>query len=130
MCSSEPSRKSSEPCLTLNNDDEAEFVVLKDMVGVAQVLVIPTKQISGIESPDSRKGPAMKYWSAAWNARFYLFGYLQREIARDEVSLAVNSQHDRSQTSYISTSIALSRKFEICFGNMSTRSGILGLAAI
>jgi len=85
------------PCLTLNNDDEAGFVVLKDRVGVAQVLVIPTKQISGIESPDSRKAAAMKYWSAAWNARLYLFGYLQREIARDEVSLAVNSQHDRSQ---------------------------------
>ena len=88
---------SPSPCLALNNDDEAGFVVLKDRVGVAQVLVIPTKQISGIESPDSRNAAAMKYWSAAWNARLYLFGYLQREIARDEVSLAVNSQHDRSQ---------------------------------
>jgi CDP-diacylglycerol pyrophosphatase len=81
----------------LNNDDEAGFAVLKDRVGVAQVLVIPTKQISGIESPDSREAPAVKYWSAAWDARFYVFGYLQREIARDEIGLAVNSQHDRSQ---------------------------------
>jgi CDP-diacylglycerol pyrophosphatase len=85
------------PCLALNNDDEAGFAVLKDRVGVAQVLVIPTKQISGIESPDSREAPAVKYWSAAWDARFYVFGYLQREIARDEIGLAVNSQHDRSQ---------------------------------
>ena len=85
------------PCLALNNDDDAGFAILKDRVGVAQVLVIPTKRISGIESPDSRKAPAKNYWSAAWNARSYLFGYLQREIARDEVSLAVNSQHDRSQ---------------------------------
>jgi CDP-diacylglycerol pyrophosphatase len=85
------------PCLTINNDDETGFAVLKDRVGVAQVLVIPTKQISGIESPDSRKVPAKKYWSAAWNARYFVFGYLQREIARDEVSLAVNSQHERSQ---------------------------------
>lgn len=85
------------PCLTLNNDDETGFAVLKDRIGVAQVLVIPTKQISGIESPDSRKALAKNYWAAAWNARFFVFGYLQREIARDEVGLAVNSQHDRSQ---------------------------------
>ena len=84
------------PCLTLNNDDEAGFAVLKDRVGAAQVLVIPTKQISGIESPDSRKAPAKKYWSAAWNARYFVFGIATGNRA-DEVGLAVNSQHDRSQ---------------------------------
>ena len=89
--------KAPSPCLTLNNDEEAGFAVLKDRIGVAQVLVIPTNQISGIESPDSRKASSKKYWSAAWNARFFVFGYLQREITRDEVGLAVNSQHDRSQ---------------------------------
>jgi CDP-diacylglycerol pyrophosphatase len=89
--------KPPNPCLTLNDDDEAGFAVLKDKNGVAQVLVIPTKQISGIESPDAREAASKKYWSAAWNARFFVFGYLQREIARDEVSMAVNSQHDRSQ---------------------------------
>ena len=95
-----PARQAGDPpspCLTVSNDKEGGYAVLKERVGVAQVLVIPTKQISGIESPDSREASSKKYWSAAWNARFFVFGYLQREIARDEVSLAVNSQHARSQ---------------------------------
>jgi CDP-diacylglycerol pyrophosphatase len=95
-----PARQAGQPpnpCLTVTDGDDAGYAILKDRVGVAQVLVIPTKQISGIESPDAREAPSKKFWAAAWSARYFLFGYLQREIARDEVSMAVNSQHDRSQ---------------------------------
>ena len=118
------------PCLTLNNDDEAGFAVLKDRVGVAQVLVIPTKQISGIESLDARKAPAKNYWSAAWNAKFFVFGYLQREIARDEVGLAVNSQHDRSQDQLHIHVDCIKPQVRDLLGKHVDEIGILGLAAV
>jgi CDP-diacylglycerol pyrophosphatase len=87
------------PCLALVLPPSGNpgFAVLKDLVGAAQVLLIPTAQIDGIESPEAIEASAGAYWQAAWNARFFLFGLLGREISRDAISLAINSQRDRSQ---------------------------------
>src|SRR5258707_15471950 len=43
--------------------------VLKDLVGVAQFLLIPTSRLGGIESPELLAPDAPNYWVPAWQAR-------------------------------------------------------------
>ncbi len=73
------------------------YVVLKDIVGATQFLVIPTARVSGIESPALLAPGAPNYWAAAWQARRYVVARAQRPLPRDALSLAVNSQNGRSQ---------------------------------
>jgi CDP-diacylglycerol pyrophosphatase len=71
--------------------------VLKDLVGIAQFLLIPTARVSGIESPLLLEPNAPNYWRAAWQARTYVDAKLGRTLPRDEVSLAINSSSGRTQ---------------------------------
>ncbi|SAL81237.1 CDP-diacylglycerol pyrophosphatase [Caballeronia choica] len=73
------------------------YAVLKDIVGVAQYLLIPTARVSGIESPELLAPGSPNYWRAAWEARHYVDEALHRELRRDVVSLAINSAHGRTQ---------------------------------
>jgi CDP-diacylglycerol pyrophosphatase len=73
------------------------YAVLKDLVGVAQYLLIPTARVGGIESPSLLDPDTPNYWRAAWNARHYVDAKLNRTLARDEVSLAINSSSGRTQ---------------------------------
>jgi CDP-diacylglycerol pyrophosphatase len=72
-------------------------VVLKDLVGNTQFLVIPTARVTGIEDPALLAPNAPNYWAPAWGARFYVFARAHRELPRDAVGLAVNSTQGRSQ---------------------------------
>jgi len=73
------------------------YAVLKDIVGDAQFLLIPTKRLSGIESPDLVAPDAPNYWQAAWEARRYLNLKLERTLPRNAIGMAVNSSAKRSQ---------------------------------
>jgi len=73
------------------------YAVLKDIVGVAQYLLIPTARVSGIESPALLEADAPNYWRDAWDSRHYVGDALRRRVPRDELSLAVNSASGRTQ---------------------------------
>jgi CDP-diacylglycerol pyrophosphatase len=73
------------------------YAVLKDIVGVAQYLLIPTARVSGIESAALLEPDSPNYFRDAWQARGYVDGKLNRALPRDEVSLAINSSSGRTQ---------------------------------
>ena len=93
--------KSAAPCVSLhldaNNSRAAGFAVLPDRKGGAHYLLIPTRTISGIESPEARDASGPNYFDAAWQARGVLDAAARRELRRTEIGLAVNSVHSRSQ---------------------------------
>jgi len=91
--------RNPKPCLQvdLNGGIEGGFAILRDPRGGSQFLLIPTTQISGIESPIVRGPKAPNYFANAWEARTYINGALHQTIPRDDVGLAINSAVSRSQ---------------------------------
>jgi CDP-diacylglycerol pyrophosphatase len=87
------------PCseVDLSQGRARGYVVLKDIVGVAQFLLMPTARISGIESPELLAPEVPNYWNHAWQARTFTEERLHRELPREALSLAVNSRVGRSQ---------------------------------
>ncbi len=83
------------PCLAV--DPARGVAVIKDRVGVAQVLVIPTDRITGIEDPALLSPGRPDLWPAAWGARRLVEARLGRALPRDLVGLALNSAMGRSQ---------------------------------
>jgi CDP-diacylglycerol pyrophosphatase len=73
------------------------FAVLKDLVGPAQYLLIPTEKISGIESPVLLSPFARNYFADAWRARGFVEQAVGHAMPRDTLSLVINSQVGRSQ---------------------------------
>jgi len=87
------------PCaeVDLTGGAERGYVVLKDLNGNTQFLVIPTARVTGIEDPALLAAKAPNYWAPAWIARFYVFARAHKELPRDAIGLAVNSTKGRSQ---------------------------------
>jgi CDP-diacylglycerol pyrophosphatase len=83
------------PCVRV--DLKNGYALLKDKVGVAQYLLLPTAAISGIESPALLLKNVPEYWRYAWEARDLISQRLRRKLRRDEIALAVNSAYGRSQ---------------------------------
>jgi len=84
-----------KPCQLV--DLAAGYVVLKDLRGATQYLVMPTAEVAGIEDPQILAGDAPNYWAAAWAARKYVAERAGQAIPREDMSLAVNSQQGRTQ---------------------------------
>jgi CDP-diacylglycerol pyrophosphatase len=72
-------------------------VLLKDLVGIAQFLLMPTAKITGIEDRAILAPDTPNYFAAAWAARAQVAARLGRKLPRDGVSLAINSQAGRTQ---------------------------------
>jgi CDP-diacylglycerol pyrophosphatase len=91
--------QNAAPCaeVDLAGGVERGHVVLKDLVGNTQYLVIPTARVTGIEDPALLAANAPNYWTPAWVARFYVFARAHQELPRDAIGLAVNSTQGRSQ---------------------------------
>jgi CDP-diacylglycerol pyrophosphatase len=87
------------PCsdVDLASGVDKGFVVLKDITGIGQFLLIPTARISGIEDPEILDPQATNYWDAAWRARYFVDERLHTSLPRDAVSLAINSSAGRTQ---------------------------------
>jgi len=87
------------PCaqVDISQGEGRGFVVLKDIHGVLQYLLIPTARISGIESPLLLQPDAPDFWAAAWDARRWMDRLHGSPLPREAVALTINSPHGRSQ---------------------------------
>jgi CDP-diacylglycerol pyrophosphatase len=83
------------PCSIV--DLRAGYVVLKDLIGATQFLLLPTSRISGIESPAILAPDALNYWDRAWRARLLTEHLAGKKLPREALSLAINSPYGRSQ---------------------------------
>ena len=83
------------PCLAV--DRRRGFAVIPDLDSVTQVLVVPTRRVTGIESPGLLEPGSPNYWAYAWEARTYVERRARRSIPRDMVAMAVNSTFGRTQ---------------------------------
>jgi CDP-diacylglycerol pyrophosphatase len=86
---------SPAPCAEVST--AGRYAVLKDTVGPAQFLVLPTDRITGIEDPALLTPGGPNYFAAAWAARTFVEMRLGKKLARDQVAVAVNSRYGRSQ---------------------------------
>ncbi len=88
-----------EPCaeVDLAHGAGKGYVVLKDIRGQTQYLLIPTARISGIEDPAVLAPDAANYFADAWQARTFVEGQLHRTLPRSAIALAINSVDGRSQ---------------------------------
>ena len=95
----EETERDPSPCSVVDVAEGVDkgYVVLKDIDGVAQFLVIPTARIGGIEDPAILAPEATNYWDAAWRARYFVDERLHATLPRDAVALAINSSVGRSQ---------------------------------
>ena len=84
-----------KPCISV--DLAGGSAVLKDIEGIAQLLLIPTAKVGGMESPEILAPNAPNYFAAAWAARTDMDSYLGQAVPPEYVSLAINSQMARSQ---------------------------------
>jgi len=89
------------PCVEVHLDDaahaESGYAVLADRKGGAHFLLIPTRTISGIESPTLEEPGAPSYFQAAWRAHERLDGVVGRQVPVPLIGLAVNPLHARTQ---------------------------------
>ena len=74
--------------------------ILKDLVGVSQMLAIPTRRITGIEDPQMLEPDAPPVFADAWGARALVEARLGRVLPREAIGLAINSQWARSQDQF------------------------------
>jgi CDP-diacylglycerol pyrophosphatase len=78
-------------------DLDKRYVILKDIVGRSQHLLIPTDRITGIESPLVLAPHAQDYWVDAWGSRHYVETAVKRTLPDDQLGLEINSEYRRSQ---------------------------------
>jgi CDP-diacylglycerol pyrophosphatase len=76
------------------------YVILKDIRGKGQHLLMPAKRSSGIEDVELRLPGRPNYWQYAWENRHYVSDTLGRPVPDDLMSLALNSYYGRSQNQY------------------------------
>jgi CDP-diacylglycerol pyrophosphatase len=78
------------------------YAVLKDNSPVKPLhyLMIPTERLTGIEDPALLAPGQPNRWAEAWDARRFVATRAGRELARDEVALAINSPYARSQNQF------------------------------
>ncbi len=84
------------PCLAV--DRRRGFAVVPDPGTRTQVLLVPTRRITGIESPALLEPQSPNYWDFAWRARRYVERRAHRSIPRDMMALAINSALGRNQS--------------------------------
>jgi CDP-diacylglycerol pyrophosphatase len=84
-----------EPCAVV--DLSGGFVILKDLIGATQFLLIATTRISGIESPEILAPNAPNYWDSAWRMRVMTEKLAGGPLPREALSLAINAPNARSQ---------------------------------
>jgi len=87
------------PCAVVNlsGGEQHGYVLLKDIAGATQFLLMPTAKITGIESPAILAPDATNYFAIAWQSRTYVKAIVQQTMPRNDISLAVNSVYGRSQ---------------------------------
>jgi CDP-diacylglycerol pyrophosphatase len=94
--------KGPSPCesVDLNGGEAQGVAILKDLVGVAQMLAIPTRRITGIEDPQMLAPDAPKVFAAAWSAKTLVEARINHALPREAVAIAINSNWARSQDQF------------------------------
>ena len=77
--------------------DAQGYAVLHDRKGGAHFLLIPTRTMTGIESPEARSAAAPNYFDGAWKARQVIEAAAGLPLPRTAFGLAVNQWRARSQ---------------------------------
>jgi len=90
-------RSNGKPAPCAQVDEQQGFVVLKDINGPLQYLLMPSARITGMESPALLEPSTPNFFSQAWAARHYMAEKYGKPIDDNNVSLAINSQYGRSQ---------------------------------
>jgi CDP-diacylglycerol pyrophosphatase len=87
------------PCarVALRQGVERGYVVLKDIRGKTQYLLLPTARVVGIESPAILAPGAPNYFADAWRARSFVAAAAHRALPREDIALAINSITGRTQ---------------------------------
>lgn len=88
-------RKNLLSCSEVNTS--AGYVVLKDLIGPLQFLLMPIEKISGIESPRLLSISTPNFFYLAWQARHYLSNRHGQAIDDRFLSLTINSAYGRTQ---------------------------------
>ncbi|MEA9389905.1 CDP-diacylglycerol diphosphatase [Acerihabitans sp. TG2] len=83
------------PCREVNL--AAGYVVLKDLIGPLQYLLMPVEKITGIESPRLLADNTANFFNDAWQARHYLVEKHDAPIPDSAIALAINSPAGRTQ---------------------------------
>ncbi len=73
------------------------WVLLKDLEGVAQYLLMPTEKITGIEDPAILAPGEPNFFAQAWLSRGLVYARLGHDLPRDATALAINAPGGRSQ---------------------------------
>ncbi len=73
------------------------WVLLKDLEGVAQYLLLPTQKITGIEDKTVLAPGEPNFFAEAWKARGLVYAKLGHDLPRNATSLAVNAPGGRTQ---------------------------------
>lgn len=87
--------QSPTPCQQV--DLRQGYALLKDKVGVAQYLLIPTDHVSGIESDALLQPNTPNYFSLAWSLLPLVSQRLEKPIPNTLLSLAITSKWGRTQ---------------------------------
>lgn len=83
------------PCVEVKPD--AGYVVLKDINGPLQYLLMPTYRINGTESPLLTDPATPNFFWLAWQARDFMSKKYGQQVPDRAVSLAINSRTGRTQ---------------------------------
>jgi CDP-diacylglycerol pyrophosphatase len=91
-----------KPCERVDLDDGVAqgVAILKDLVGVAQMLAIPTRRITGIEDPQMLAPNAPPVFAVAWGAKALVEARLKHALPREGIAIAINSKLARSQDQF------------------------------
>jgi CDP-diacylglycerol pyrophosphatase len=99
---SQTTESDPHPCalVELGAGEAGGYAVLKDLNGLYQFLLIPTRRLGGIESPELLAADTPNYFQDAWAARSFLEAAAHRALPREVVGLALNSAMGRSQDQF------------------------------
>jgi CDP-diacylglycerol pyrophosphatase len=89
-----------KPCEAVDLDGGVPegVAILKDINGVAQMLAIPTRKITGVDDPQMLAADAPPVFADAWKAKPLLESRLGgKPLPREAVALTLNSKWARSQ---------------------------------
>ena len=90
------------PCesVDLSGGQQTGVAILKDLRGVAQMLAIPTRRITGIEDPQMLAPDAPYVFAAAWKAKALVDARLPHPLPREDAAITINSKWRRSQQQF------------------------------
>lgn len=90
------------PCESVNIAQGLDrgFAIVRAPPGSGHLILVPTRPISGLESPILQTAGVENYWEAAWAALTSLGVAKHARISHDMAGLVVNSELARSQDQF------------------------------